>query len=253
MSLGRYYFTTEEAMEDTGDQRTTVLAALRRLRGKGLVTSPARSFWVIVPPEYRTLECLPAEQFVPGLVQHFAQEHYYAGLLTAAAYHGAAHQRPQVFQVVLRESREALRCGRVRIQFVGRKNVAKVPTQSRNTKTGVLEISTPEATAVDLVGYAEQCGGLDNVATVLTELAEELAPDVLAELAPSIAPDAWVQRLGYLLDLVGAEEVAAPLHDWVEAHVDYATPLAPGEERMTGMPRDGRWKVAVNTEVEPDI
>jgi AbiEi antitoxin C-terminal domain len=33
---------------------------------------------------------------------------------------------------------------------------------------------TAEATALELAGYADQCGGLDNVASVLAELVESL-------------------------------------------------------------------------------
>jgi hypothetical protein len=37
---------------------------------------------------------------------------YYAGLLSAAQLHGAAHQRPQEFQVFLAKNRRPIRCGR---------------------------------------------------------------------------------------------------------------------------------------------
>jgi len=43
-------------------------AALRRLRKKGEIAMPYRGFYVIVPPEYHALACLPAEQFIPDLI-----------------------------------------------------------------------------------------------------------------------------------------------------------------------------------------
>ena len=46
---------------------------------------------------------------------------YYAGLLTAAEYHGAAHQRPQVFQVVVEENRPEVSCGKIRVWFIARR------------------------------------------------------------------------------------------------------------------------------------
>ena len=33
------------------------------------------------------------------------QSKYYVGLLTAAMYHGASHQQPQIFQVVIEKNR----------------------------------------------------------------------------------------------------------------------------------------------------
>lgn len=44
--------------------------------------------------------------------------------------------------------------------------------QRINTPRGTLVISTPEATALDLVGYPHRAGGLNQVATVLAELAD---------------------------------------------------------------------------------
>ena len=52
---------------------------------------PFRGFHVIVQPEYRALGCLPADQFVPQLMEHLGLVVDYAGLLTAASLHGAAH------------------------------------------------------------------------------------------------------------------------------------------------------------------
>jgi hypothetical protein len=42
-----------------------------------------------------------------------------------------------------------------RVAFVVRKRIAEVPVQSFNTPRGTLLVSTPEATALDLVGYHE--------------------------------------------------------------------------------------------------
>src|SRR5262249_40136028 len=97
-SRGRYHFTTEEAVASLRGQIPAVRAAMRRLKANGQIAAPHRGFHVIVPPEYRRLGCLPAEQFVPQLMDHLG-ETYYAALLSAAELHGAAHHRPQSFQV----------------------------------------------------------------------------------------------------------------------------------------------------------
>src|SRR5438045_1799631 len=91
---GRYTFTTADANAAMGQTLAAVKLALNRLRRKGDIASPMRGFWVIVPPEYRRLGCLPAEQFIPSLMAHL-QLPYYAALLSAAQFHGAAHHRPQ--------------------------------------------------------------------------------------------------------------------------------------------------------------
>ena len=96
-----------------------------------------------------------------------AGQPYYAALLTAAQYHGAAHHRPQEFQVMLAKSRRPLHCGSVRVAFFVRERLREVFLQSFNTPRGPIQVSSPETTAVDLVGYQHQIGGLDQVATIV--------------------------------------------------------------------------------------
>ncbi len=233
-----------------GSALPAVRAGLRRLKKRGDIAVPYRGFHVIVPPEYRRLGCLPAEQFVPQLLAHL-DELYYAGLLSAAEYHGAAHHRPQVFQVIVEKNRPTIACGQVRVQFVAKKKVRPVPTELRNTPRGEVRISTAEATALDLVGYPEHAGGLDNVATVLAELAEKLDGERLVRAAGA-APVAWAQRLGHLLELVAATELAGPLRQFVGEHATVPVPLL-ASARRKGAPRDVRWKLIINSQVEPEL
>jgi predicted transcriptional regulator of viral defense system len=247
---GRYTFTVEEASKALGQSLVATRAALRRLGKKGEIAMPYRGFWVIVPPEYKTIGCLPPDQFIPQLMEHLG-ESYYAGLLSAAEYHGAAHHRPQVFQVVVAKNRPHIECGKVRIRFVARKNVADIPTVPFKTPRGLLKLSTPEATAFDLVGYPDRSAGLDNVATILTELAEKIDADKLVEVA-RLSPIAWVQRLGYLFDLVGANDKTAALARYVEQECPVPTPLARSIP-FKGATKELRWMVMVNAVVEAEV
>lgn len=247
---GRFVFTTEDAGRAFGGSVVATRAALRRLKQKGAIATPHRGFHVIVPPGYRRLGCLPADQFVPDLMAHL-DEPYYVGLLSAASYHGASHQAPMVFQVITAGSRRGIECGGVRIEFVARKDMRETPVVERNTATGTIRIATPEATALELVGYPERCGYLDNVATVLEELAESMGGALLLDEARR-APLAWVQRLGHLLCLVGADGLAGHLEPALSERDTFTVPLAPWRT-MTGAPRDVRWNVAVNATVEPDL
>ena len=101
-SIGRYCFTSEEARSALKVSPAASKLALYRLSKQGRIASPARGFHVIVPPEYRTLGCLPADQFVPDLMRHKGLA-YYAGLLSAAQFHGAAHN---LKALVLERARE---------------------------------------------------------------------------------------------------------------------------------------------------
>ena len=88
-SSSRYSFSTSEALQALGISRPALKVALGRLARQKRVVSPARGFYLIVPPEYRSLGCLPADQFIPDLMKRLKLP-YYAGLLTAAQYLQAA-------------------------------------------------------------------------------------------------------------------------------------------------------------------
>ena len=247
---GRFSFTTNEAVEAMGSSLTAVRASLRRLKQKELIASPYRGFHVVLPPAYRRLGCLPADRFIPHLMVHLG-EPYYVGLLSAAMYHGAAHQTPMVFQVIVPKARRGLSTGGIRVEFIARLNMVETPVNLRNTETGVIRIATPEATALELVGYPERSGYLNNVATVLTELAESITGEALA-LEARRAPMAWVQRLGFLLVLVGADELANHLDTVLRERETFTVGLAAWKP-IVGAPRDPRWQLAVNIEVESDL
>jgi len=247
---GRSCFSFEDVEKLKTSSPAAIKAALRRLRKKGWIAMPYRGFYVIVPPEYRAAGCLPPEQFIPDLMDYLG-EVYYTGLLSAAEYHGAAHQRPQVFQVIVAKGRRPIKCGKMRVEFIFRKNAARIPTEPRNTPAGVLKIATPEATALDLIGYVGHCAGLDNVATVLAELTEKIDAERLSELA-ELSPIAWVQRLGYLIELVGTQEKAEGIAEYIAQKRPVRTPLAPAIG-IKGARMDSRWRVFVNTRVEPDL
>ena len=240
---GRYTFTRSEAASSRGYSEVALKAALRRLKRLGRVVSPRRGFYVIVPLEYREAGGPPASWFIDDLMRFLGQP-YYVGLLSAAAIHGAAHQQPMVFQVITDRPTRPARAGRVRIEFHMSRQVETAPVLEMQTETGSMRVSTPETAAYDLVRFAPAAGHLSNVATVLGELAEKIEPDALVALAPAYAvPE--VQRLGYVLDLLGEHDLAAHLAAWLEIRRFRRVRLAPGEPDG-GALADRRWRVAAN-------
>lgn len=246
---GRYHFTAAEMRSALGVSSAASKLALGRLIKKRQVASPARGFYVIVPPEYRSLGCLPADQFIPAFMEH-RKLRYYAALLSAAQYYGAAHHRPQEFQVALARNRRPIACGTVRASFIARRRIGTVPLQGFNTPRGTIRVSTPEATAVDLVGYERRAGGLDHVATVLAELAERIDPERLV-VAAQTAPVPWAQRLGYLLELVGAADKVISLKAHVRRNARQVTALQPAAAHENAS-RSNDWRLRINADIEPD-
>jgi len=245
VAQGKYHFTTDDAVAALGESLSRVRAALRRLKASGELVDPHRSFHVILPPDHRRFGCPPPADFVPPLMQHL-HEPYYVALLSAAELYGAVHGQ-DVFQVMARLNRKPIDCGKSRVQFVGRKDLDRTPLLEKDTAGGALRVASPEATALELVGYADRCGGLEYVADVLSELVDSLDPERLVAVAP-LSPIVWTQRLGYLLDVTDHRGLANALVPVVE---DLATDFAP---LVRARPKGGarrvlRWKLAVNASV----
>ena len=151
VARGKCTFSLDEAQQALEKSRAATILSIEHLRHQGKVATPAKGFYVIVLPEYRRYGCLPAEYFIPYLMQYW-NEPYYACLASAAAYHGAAHQQSQVFQVMLGRNRKPISCGQIKIHFFKKAGIEKTPTQYISTRYSKLIVSTPEATAIDLAG-----------------------------------------------------------------------------------------------------
>jgi predicted transcriptional regulator of viral defense system len=246
---GRYHVTREEALRSLEKSPTALKSSTRRLAAKGRVVSLHRGFLVIIPTEYRTAGAPPPTWFIDALMQYVGQPHYYVGLLSAAALHGAAHQQPQEFQVMVGRPMRPARAGRARIRYFTKRYLERTPVVRMNTETGTMRVSSAEATAIDLVRYAPRLGHVETIITVLSALSERIDGKRLVKAAEAEDELAPVQRLGYLLERVGAASVARPLARWFAGRDVRVVPLRP-DTPQKGARRDARWSLAINAEVD---
>jgi predicted transcriptional regulator of viral defense system len=252
LAHGQSAVTTQEAAELLDVPAEHVRMRMHPLVRDGRVFSPARGLWVAIPPEYRMWRVIPGVQFIDQMMGHLGRD-YYVGWLSAAEMYGAAHQRPQVLQVAVDRHVSDRDIERVRLRFAERRHLVQIPRARRNVPTGQVWVSTPEVTALDLAADPQRGGGISNVATVLSDLAEEnqLDADQVAQAAEHFSLAA-VRRLGFLLDRVGEYDLAQALHPIAERRRHFPPDqLAPG--RVEGGDIDSRWRVRTNTDVEPDL
>lgn len=247
LSEGRYWLTIEEASELLERDRRTLYPRLAELERAGKLFSPAQGLYVVVPPEYRSWEVVPAEWFIDPMMRRL-DRNYYVSFLSAASRHGASHQAPQAFQVVVDRKLGDKDIGRVRLRFVRNQAIAEAKWEEAKSHTGVFHLATKETTLVDLAWRPRLGGGVSNVATVLRDLGE-IDEQELARVA-STRGRGTARRLGWLiqqyrpdLDTFWLKQVARP---------DYASPavLVPGN-RPRG-PVDPDWGLRLNGEVEPE-
>ena len=248
-STGRIHFTRADAMKALGISHGAFLDAAERLSKRGYIFAPRRGFYVITPTRFLKWGAPPPNWYVDAMMKEAGQS-YYVSLLKAAELHGAAHQAVMEFQVVTDKQWKPIRAGRSKLAFYFRKDIEHVERgiERRKTDTGSMRISSPALTALDLLRYPQASGGPDHAASVLSELAAEIDPEKLTILAPAFERSV-VQRLGYLLESLGHEELSARLEGhlknsnvpWIEFELGGTNSIALTDEPE----RNRRWHVMV--------
>lgn len=255
-STGRTTFTREDAMEALGVSHGAFLDAAARLKKRGHVFAPRRGFYVITPTRYLKWRAPPPSWYIDAMMKD-AGRPYYVALLKAAELQGAAHQAVMEFQVVTDRQWKPIRAGRSKLTFYFRKDMESIEQgiEPRKTDTGSMRLSSPALTALDLVRYPHASGGVSHTTSVLNELSARIDPARLDALAPKFERSV-AQRLGYLLDLLGQEELAACLErhlhkgtaSWVELEPPEGSVIAANQERE----RNSRWHIIVRRPIEVD-
>ena len=217
LSTGQTVFTAEEAEQALGVGHGAFLDAAERLQRRKALLNPRQGFYVVVPPQYASWGAPPPAWYIDALMRREGQA-YYVGLLKAAELHGATHQAVMEFQVITAKRLPRIRAGRSLIVFYFRKDMKAVTAgiEDRKTDTGTMKMSSAALTALDLLRYPQASGGIDNIATVLSDLRQEIDPEQLAALS-AVVERPVVQRLGYLLDHIDHDVLTEPMLESLRA------------------------------------
>lgn len=252
-SNGRYAFSLPEVRNKFEQSDEAIKKALQRLKKKKEIALIRNEFYVIITPEYRSKGILPPSLFMAELMK-FLGKAYYIGLLNAAAYYGAAHQQPQSFSVItIKPSLRNINNDNLKINFYIKKGWDKDDIVQKKVDTGYINVSSPELTALDLVYYFDQAGGLNRVATVLEELSESIDANKMLDLAKRYSPITTVQRLGFLLEeILSMQDLSDPIKDYIKT-VNYFPVLLRPQKEKPEMITGNDWKVVQNLEIETDL
>jgi AbiEi antitoxin C-terminal domain len=245
MALGRVAFSLADLVKESGLSAIAARFQLLRLRGKVVRVSPRQSFFLIVEPEHRTLGAPPANWWLQDYFNWLGRP-YYLALQSAASAFGSNPQALQVTQVMTDRPCRAMQVGRIQVRFFVKRRIERTPTQQLAQASAPLCISTPEATAFDLIRYATRIGGIERAAETIVPLlpvlrARELKRVLKAENEPAIA-----QRLGFVIEAGGAKKLAKVIYDWLPDKL-VRVPLSPLNGQRKNIPVVERWQVLNNS------
>ncbi len=255
MIRGRYIFTKEDVLAlQLPISEQAIQNSLNRLTERGVIMSPWQNFYVAIPTEYKLKGIMPPTFYIDRLMKFLGRD-YYVSLLTAAAMNGAAHQHPMVFQVTVngKPIRSGIKNG-TQLVFTLRQDLPLEFTQQLKTQTGYMNVSGPELTALDIVAEEKKIGGLSRAAEVLVELSENTSWDESKLPLLSHYSSNTLQRLGYLLELIEAQQQANDLFALVKktGKTLRKTSLKQEVPVDEGMPVNKRWKIIENYKLEID-
>jgi hypothetical protein len=136
-------------------------------------------------------------------------------LQSAASSFGSNPQALQVMQVMTDRPCRIIKAGRVQVKFFVKRDIERTPTQQLAQAPAPLFISTPEATAFDLIRYATSIGGIERAAETIAPLLPMLRVRELKRVLDAENKPAIVQRLGFVIEAGGAKKLADAVHDWL--------------------------------------
>lgn len=250
---GQYHFTVNEITEALTLKEDSTPVILSRLAKKGKVKIIRDNFGIITG---QTSGVLDPSYFVNAMMKHLGSR-YYVGLLSAASYWGASHQSPMVYYIVAEKVIKPIRLGGLRVEFITKSNFDEITeTQKVAGVGGYYNVSTPELTAVDLLKFPKKSGHLNNIATILSDLAPKIDFKKLRLLCgkPS-TPTALVQRLGFILDTILEVSKADKLQAALKERKQKRTLLSASKKKEkdhSKYPFNRKWSIYENTTVEPD-
>ncbi|MDR2586026.1 MAG: type IV toxin-antitoxin system AbiEi family antitoxin [Prevotellaceae bacterium] len=253
---GKYTFSFQEIVINFSHlSKQTLKNNLNLLVKKGDIIPVFKGFYSIIPIEYSLFSIVPPDFYINDLMKSLCRP-YYVGLLNAAAFYGAAHQKPQTFSVItslptLRDTTKK----NTRIAFIStRKIIPQKWIKTIRGKNGDFFISKPELTAVDLITFQKEIGGLNRACTVLYELMEVVKFGKLDRTFFDYVPTSTIQRLGYLLENeLTQEEQADIFFSKAKTHgckfqkipLKYNKPTADSKINE-------KWKIIINELIEID-
>lgn len=245
LALGRVAFPQAALTQASGLSPVAAKFQLLRLRTKVIRVSPRQPFYLIVGPEHHAMGAPPALWWLQDYFEWLGRPCYLA-LQSAAGSFGSNPQAVQVTQVMTDRPRRTIRLGRIQVRFFVKRGMERTPTQPLAQAAAPLRVSTPEATVFDLIRYAGGLGGIERAAETIGPLLPVLRIRELKNLLEAEQEPAVAQRLGFVLEALGAEKLAQAVHDWLPNKL-VKVPLSPFTGGRKSVPVVERWRILNNS------
>jgi len=245
LALGHVAFSLADLTKESGLSAIAAKRQLSRLGGKVARVSPRQPFYLIIAPEHRAMGAPPPAWWLNDYFDWLGRP-YYLALQSAASSFGSNPQALQVTQVMTDRPFRPVKVGRIQVKFFVKRGIERTPTQQLAQAFAPLCISTPEATAFDLIRYATSIGGIERAAETITPLLAVLRGRELKRVLEAEDEPTTAQRLGFVVEAGGAKKLAEVIYDWLPDKLT-TVPLSPLKDERKNIPVVERWQVLNNS------
>ena len=242
---GSVAFSLAQLLKETGLKIAAAKSQLHRLGPKVVRVSQVHQFFLIVSPEHYSRGSPPVDAWLDDYFRWLGHP-YYLALQSAAGAHGSNPQSIQVTQVMTDAPRRPLKVGQLRVSFFVKRAISRTPTQELANAFAPTRVSTPAATAFDLIRYAARIGGLGRAVETLRPLLSLIRGSELRAVLEAEDETATAQRLGYVLEKTGQTKLARVVAEWLPARRP-SIPLVPGPAGRPAGPVVQPWRILDNS------
>lgn len=249
ISHGLATISTEECAYLFGCDKKEVPNKLVYLIDKRRIVSIARGLYLAIPQESIMMGAPEPTRYINDLMNYYDTE-YCLGWLSAAKLYQASHQAAQVFQVATQRTISNRIIGRNRLQFYNRSYVNKITRQRIVLNNSNVLVSSLGATMLMVCADVLISGGIDNVATIIYELAQN-NNDYLEDIINNagLFPTAALRRLGWLLEKIAQNKDVDVLANIIDNKTNPSL-LSPYDSHSGEI--DKKWQLIINRHVEKD-
>lgn len=207
---GRKVFSMKELTSYKGGNVNAAKQYIKYSTKKGLIKNLSKGFYGIYSPTEKEQGRIPPNDFIDKLMAYKGIK-YYTGLLSAAAYYGAAHYRPLVYQVIVDKQVFTSKIILEGINFHKKRFFPDHCIIKQKGNYGYINYSSPALTAYDLIKYENESGTISNIIRVISDMISEIKISDIKRLMKNEIEVSFIQRFGFILEKLGAAELVKPL------------------------------------------
>ncbi len=229
---------------------------LAEMAHKGALQRVGRGRYAVIPADVlygRQTYVADPYQIIDALLSEYGEPGYYVAYQSAALAYGAAQQLPQALLVAVPRQRRSVTIGAARIEFIQVRAEKFFGYRTTRYHDAPLVISDPEKTVLDCLDRFDLCGGVDEVSRTIAALLPEIDAGRLLAYAPRMDNQALLQRLGYILEQLAADQpVAEDLLAGLARHVNRRAYLLDPHGPAQG-PTHVRWRIRENMALNLEV